>query len=177
MSYLVIVNLLLGVALGYSLHRSRFCFAGAFRDFILFKDTGLLKAILISLIISSLLFSLVQFSSYQEGAMLLGNFYSIGLYTLVGGLLFGLGMVIAGGCVCSIFLRLGEGFKLFVFVLLGLGMGALAGAGHYPWWAERFTWLEPIFLGDLLGWPLALALQVAILTGLFLYLKRVDNRL
>ena len=174
MSYLMIANLLLGLVLGYCLHRSRFCFAGAFRDFILFKDTGLLKAILISLIISSLLFSLVQFSSYQKGVTLVGNFYSIGLYTLVGGLLFGMGMVIAGGCVCSIFLRLGEGFKLFIFVLLGLGIGALAGAGHYHWWEERFTWLEPIFLGDLLGWPLALAFQVTILTALVLYLRKLD---
>lgn len=90
-------NLLIGFLLGYALHRSRFCFAGAFRDFILFRDGGLFKALVISLGLSTLLFAGIQYYYMISSETIPGNFYSIGLYTIIGGILFGFGMVIAGG--------------------------------------------------------------------------------
>ena len=173
---IVLINLLLGFALGYSMHRSRFCFAGAFRDFMLFKDGGLLKALLACLLCSTLLFAVVQFGVQYVTGELPGNFYPIGLYTIVGGILFGIGMVIAGGCVCSIFLRLGEGFKVFIFVLIGLVAGSMAGSVHYSWWQQTFTWFEPVFLGELLSWPLALLIQIAILGILYRYVVQIEEQ-
>lgn len=173
---MTIINLLIGVVLGYALHRSRFCFAGAFRDYILFRDNGLLKALLMSLCLSTILFSGVQLFYISNGGGLPGNFYPMGLPTILGGIIFGIGMVIAGGCVCSIFLRLGEGFTLFIFVLLGLGLGSLLGASQWQWWQSKFGWVQPVFLGEVIWWPLAVLLQVAALLGAVKYLNYQEKQ-
>lgn len=172
----LIINLVLGICLGYILHRSRFCIAGAFRDYILFKDRSLLKALLVSLFISSVTFSLFQFVSWINGLPIPGHFHAIGYYTVIGGILFGIGMVLAGGCACSIFIRLGEGFKLVIFVLLGVMAGSLVGAYQNPWWETNFTWVEKVFLGDLIWWPGALFLQLGILAAGWRYLKYQEEK-
>ncbi|OEF97673.1 YeeE/YedE thiosulfate transporter family protein [Desulfuribacillus alkaliarsenatis] len=177
MGAIILANLVLGVALGYALHRSRFCFAGAFRDFILFRDGGLLKALIISLMISTITFALIQYIYLIGDTTVPGNFYPIGLYTIVGGILFGIGMVIAGGCVCSIFLRFGEGFKLFTFVLLGLILGSLVGTLNYPWWEMNFTWVEPVYLAEILSWPIAIGSQLVLLWGLYKIVNRQENNM
>ncbi len=172
---IIMINLLCGCMLGYALHRARFCFAGAFRDFLLFKDGGLLKALIVSLMLSTILFAGVQSFRLSTSGILPGNFYPIGLYTIVGGILFGIGMVVAGGCVCSIFLRLGEGFKVFVFVFIGLVAGSMVGAAQYSWWAEKFTWLKPVFLGDIGNWGVAILVQITILALLYRYVLHIEK--
>jgi uncharacterized membrane protein YedE/YeeE len=172
----ILLNFLLGLGLGYALHRSRFCFAGVFRDYILFKDTGLLKALLVSLALSTGLFGLVQYITIINGMELPGDYHSIGLYTVLGGFLFGIGMIMAGGCSCSIFIRLGEGFKLFTFVLIGLMIGSIVGAYQQPLWEEKFLWVEPIFLGEVFWWPAAVVFQVLILLGFAYYLSFLGKK-
>ena len=43
---LALVTLVLGAILGYLAQRSRMCFVGGWRDFILVRDTELLKGVL-----------------------------------------------------------------------------------------------------------------------------------
>src|SRR5215203_2202397 len=45
---------LLGIAFGFTLQRSRFCFASAFRDLFLFGSARMLKAILLGVAIASI---------------------------------------------------------------------------------------------------------------------------
>src|SRR5882762_4635273 len=93
----------LGLGLGVVLQRGRVCFAGAFRDLFLMRNGTMMRAILVGLAIASPIFALIQaravpnpaFGALPPGAHAL----PFGLHLVAGGLLFGIGMVVAGGCV------------------------------------------------------------------------------
>ena len=133
--YLVIVpaSLALGGLAGYLMHRSDFCIAGMFRDLFLFRRTTMLKALVLLVAASMVAF---------EGARLAGLLGSYpfpllgagSLANVLGGALFGVGMVLAGGCVAGTLYKLGAGSLLSAAALLGLIAGsALYAEVHGAW--------------------------------------------
>ncbi|MBZ0286259.1 MAG: YeeE/YedE family protein, partial [Anaerolineae bacterium] len=145
----------LGLAFGVVLQRSRLCFASAFRDVFLLGQGRNLKGIIVGLAVATAGFAALMARQVPNTA--LGTFppdahvLPIGLHTLVGALLFGFGMVIAGGCVSGSVYRMGEGYVAswvsFLFIILGL----LAASFTWNAWYE-FTirdspriWLPHLF--------------------------------
>lgn len=157
---------LAGLALGVALQRSRFCIAAAFRDTVLFYDTGPARGLLLALALSTLTFGLMQYQAHLHGAPLPGNLYPISAGTVAGAVLFGIGLVPAAGCACSTLLRVGEGHLRFFWTLLGLIIGSVAGAYHFGWWEGLLGITAPVHLPAVLGWPAAIALQAAALAGI-----------
>ena len=155
-----------GLLAGFFMHRSDFCLAGAFRDLFLFRSLRRLCALLLAVSCSALLF---------ETARLLGwlPHYPFPLFApptlanLAGGLLFGVGMVLAGGCVVGVLYKLGGGSLLAGSALLGLIAGSALYAELHPWWSavRRATVLhdQAVTLPQLTGthpagWAAALVL-------------------
>ncbi|HEY3368027.1 MAG TPA: YeeE/YedE thiosulfate transporter family protein [Symbiobacteriaceae bacterium] len=167
---------LAGIVLGVAMHRSRLCIAAAFRDSVLFHDTGPAKAILLALALSAVSFGWMQHQALQQGLRLPGNLYPITAGTVAGAFLFGMGMIPAGGCACSTLLRLGEGHLRFLWTLLGLTAGSLLGAYQYGWWEAVLGKTAPVHLPALLGWPLAAALEAVVFVGLFCLLRWWEQR-
>jgi hypothetical protein len=161
----------LGLLLGAALHRSRFCVAAAFQDTVLFRDTGPAKAVLVALALSLVGFGWLQYRAMHAGAVVPGNIYAISPATLVGALLFGIGIVPAGGCTITMVLRLGEGHLRFLWTLLGLIPGALVGAWHYGWWMGLGGELAPVHLPAVLGWGGAIAVEAALIGSVWLLLS------
>jgi len=95
----------LGIALGWVLQRGGFCMNSAFRSVLFEKDKSLLQAWLLVLLINIPLVTLFQDLGilHPQTAPL---FWPA---LIVGGLLFGLGMVIAGGCASGTYYRAGRG--------------------------------------------------------------------
>ena len=87
---LALVGLLFGIAFGALLQRGRFCMAAAARDLFLTKDTYLAKGVLYAILFTSIGFFLAQ----SQGLLEL-QIKPLGLQNIIGGLLFGVGMVIA----------------------------------------------------------------------------------
>lgn len=161
-----------GLAFGFVLQKSRFCFVASFRDPLVTGSTAVSRAVVLLLAANTLGFSAVQL---WLGPV--GDIYPAGWHTLAGGILFGVGMVIAGGCASGTLMRMGEGHLLQWFTLLGFVAGSLVGAFSYGWWQAASMIKSPeIFLPDYLGWPAALALQLGLLGvvyyGLTLYERR-----
>jgi uncharacterized membrane protein YedE/YeeE len=108
--------------------------AGMFRDLFLFRRTQMLRMLVLAVIVSLILF---------ETARLLGllspyPFPLLGspsLASVLGGLLFGIGMVLAGGCVVGTLYKLGSGSLLALVALLGLIAGSTLYAEIHPWWS------------------------------------------
>ncbi|HCM61263.1 MAG TPA: hypothetical protein DIT05_01785 [Morganella sp. (in: Bacteria)] len=98
-------GLFLGVLLGFVMQRGRFCLAGGLRDLYLFRDSRMLIAILIVISVQSI--GLFTFSSFGIAQLPGGAFPW--LATLVGGLLFGMGMAFAGSCSTGAYYRAAEG--------------------------------------------------------------------
>jgi uncharacterized membrane protein YedE/YeeE len=166
----------LGLLLGIALHRSRFCVAAAVQDAILFADTAPAKAVLLALALSLAGFGTLQYLAMAAGAPLPGNIYAITPATVVGALLFGIGSVPAGGCTITLVLRLGEGHLRFLWTLLGLLAGALAGAWHYGWWMELGGAVGPVHLPTALGWTGAVAVEAALIGSVWLLLSRWERK-
>ena len=115
------------VIAGITLQRSRLCFASSFRDLFLFGSTKTLKSIILGLMTTSFLFIFVMRSIIQNPTI--GSIPSdpyilpFGISTIIGGVLFGIGMVIAGGCVSGSLYRIGEGYIASLFSILGVITG------------------------------------------------------
>jgi len=112
----VATGLFVGVLFGFVLQRGRFCMNSAFRDAILLKDNILLKTVFVALLIELVGFSIMDMTGaiainpkpFWWGANLLGSF------------VFGIGMVLAGGCASGITYRTGEGMVGAMTAVLGL---------------------------------------------------------
>lgn len=137
----VVFGLPIGFLFGIILQRGRFCMYSAFRELVVSRDTTLFRAYLLALTVQALL--------VQAGAALgLLQVWSVPFYwqaAVLGGLIFGLGMTLAGGCSSGTWYRVGEGMVGSWMALLGFGLGTAAtvwGALWPLWSAIRGPELE-----------------------------------
>ena len=117
----IILGIIVGIIFGFILQRGRFCMNSAFRDIILLKEYKLLKGVILILGIS-----MIGFSIMILGGIVVANpkpFTLVG--SILGGLIFGLGMVLAAGCASGTTYRVGEGMIGSLIALLGLAVGVL----------------------------------------------------
>src|SRR4051812_5632930 len=128
----------LGLGLGFVLQRGRLCFAGAFRDLYLMRNGTMMRAIIVGLALLAPVFALIEARAVPEpsfGAVAAGaHVVPLGLNLAVGGILFGIGMVIAGGCVSGTLYRIGEGYVASWASLLGILLGLSLAAHTWNWW-------------------------------------------
>ncbi|ADG81389.1 YeeE/YedE thiosulfate transporter family protein [Thermincola potens] len=158
---------LIGIALGFVLYRSGICFAAAYQNLFLFRNYSLARAVILMIIISLAGISLLQAHAHFHGQVIPGRFHSFGLHTVVGGFLFGLGMVLAGGCAAGSLQRIGEGFIIFIPVLIAVMVGSTFGAYHFSWWKRNFITHQPVFLPDVFGWINSILAAIIILTSIY----------
>ena len=162
--------LLTGLALGFIMQRSRLCVASAFTDLLLFQDGQLFKAVLAFISLSLVGFWGLQYFGFE------GYVVALSWRTILGALLFGVGMVLAGGCAAGCLMRLGGGYLLFIPVFIGLLAGSTLGAYHYDWWNKADHFSKTVFLPDLLGWGGAITFVVIILLGSWLLVLRYEQK-
>ncbi|MGQ9546798.1 MAG: YeeE/YedE family protein [Dehalococcoidia bacterium] len=110
----------IGLAFGYALSRGRFCMNSAFRDIIVMKDYTLIKAVGIAILVSMLGFAIMS----GAGIITINPKPLTWGANMLGGFLFGIGMVIAGGCASGITYRTGEGMVGAVMAVLGFSIFA-----------------------------------------------------
>lgn len=101
----VLSGLIVGVVFGFILQRGQFCMNSAFRDTIFMKDFTMLRAYLIALVIMVVGANILE----DMGTIILKRQTFYPLANVIGGYIFGLGMVLAEGCGSGIIYRTGEG--------------------------------------------------------------------
>lgn len=107
--------LLIGLAFGVVLHRSRFCFARVFRDPLMTGDGSMTKAAILMLFIGIMGNSLLIYNGSHAYYDALTPVFWTG--SLLGGILFGIGMIAAGGCASGSLWRAAEGhIKLWIAI-------------------------------------------------------------
>ncbi|MGH2559391.1 MAG: YeeE/YedE family protein [Thermomicrobiales bacterium] len=173
----------LGMAAGFTLQRSRFCFASAFRDLFLFGSGRTLKGILLGLSVATVGFAIVMYNEVpfpEFGARPAeAHVLPVGLSTVVGGLLFGFGMVISGGCVSGSLYRAAEGYVASAVTLLGIMIGLGVLSRQWNWWwdtvirHEPMVWLPARFN---LGYAGAVVLTLAGILGVYLFVTWWEAR-
>ncbi len=172
---------LFGLAFGFVLQRSRFCFVSAISNFALFRDGRLLKGLLAGLILATAGFSIIMFSSVPDpssGMIPVGAHVApLGWHLVLGGLIFGLGMMLAGGCIMGSLYRAGEGSLSALLALFGVLVGLGVLLYNWPWWWRTSVSSSPqVWLPASLGWAGALSVTLAALAGLFWWITARESR-
>ena len=102
---MLISGLFVGMALGFVMQRGRFCVTGAFRDIWVTRNTRWLTAFMVVVAVQSI----GVFALDAAGVISLESGPFPWLATVVGGLIFGFAIVLAGGCATGTYYRAGEG--------------------------------------------------------------------
>ncbi|MBI4608806.1 MAG: YeeE/YedE family protein [Candidatus Rokubacteria bacterium] len=114
--------LLTGLAFGYATQRGGFCLTRALSNFFIMGDATILRAYGLALLVATVGVHLLLASGLVEIPIRPFRW----LANLVGGLIFGFGMILSGGCSASTWYRVGEGAVGAWVVLLGFAVGATA---------------------------------------------------
>ena len=118
---------LAGFAIGFIMHRSRICFARAFREPFVTGEGEMTKAVILALAIGLPLASLLFQKKIIDPYIAIPATFWIG--SLMGGIVFGIGMIFAGGCASVSLWRMGEGhLKLWVSMFFFAWAGSTASA-------------------------------------------------
>ncbi len=168
-----------GCCFGYILQRSRFCFTASLRDPWISGSTAITKAVLIAFAITTIGFTAIKYGTFINSGYIPGQGYiqPVSLLTVIGGLMFGIGMVIAGGCASGTLMRVGEGFTMQMLSLVFFIAGSLWGAHDMGWWTLNFAATAPrIFLPDVFGWIGALVIQLAIIGLLYIAADKFEKK-
>jgi len=125
------IAFLFGSVAGLLMQRSRFCNTAALRDAIMFKTYRNTKAMLVAMMILTIGFT--GFMSLGAGHPLQ---FDVGLNTFAGLFLFGIGMVLAGACTVSTWVKAGEGNigALWALIFTFVGMFLFSLVWSASWW-------------------------------------------
>lgn len=165
----ILVSLFVGFAFGVLLQKSRFCFVSAFRDFVGFKDTRVLKGVLAGIFVLTIFWSLQATLGYFRG------FWAPawGLGSFAGGVVFGLGMTLAGGCASGTLYRAGQGYIQFWLVLVFMFVGYVLFAFAFPFlettYFARLNPFDGVTLYWVFPWSPAVTGALAVAIGVLLY--------
>lgn len=115
--------LLIAAALGYTMQRGRWCMVQGFREPHMTGDCTMAKSVMLSIVIVAIGAAVLKYSvpMRADGEAVLNPMHYVrgtfGWGSIVGGFLFGLGAMFAGGCGSGTLWRVGEGqVKLMMVV-------------------------------------------------------------
>jgi uncharacterized membrane protein YedE/YeeE len=119
------IVILAGFAMGFVMHRSRICFARAFREPFMTGEGTMTKAIMVGILIGVPVAALLFKAKVIDPYVAIPPVFWIG--SLAGGVVFGIGMIFAGGCASGALWRMGEGhLKLWVATFFFAWSGSIA---------------------------------------------------
>ncbi|SES10361.1 YeeE/YedE family protein [Salisediminibacterium halotolerans] len=130
-----------GLTYGFLLQKADFCFVASVRDFISVGDSRTGKGVLVLMATALVGWGVVLTFGFAS----LDELWTVpfGLSNLIGGLLFGIGMTIAGSCASGALYRSGMGYVHFWIVIAAMITGNLLFSFIYDPWAIDY-FFEPL---------------------------------
>lgn len=166
--YLFFFNLSVGIILGSVFYRADYCMAGMFRDAFLFRDYSLLRSLLLLVVTAMFLLYIARLSG-------LIHLYPPPTYgyasaaTIIGGIVFGIGMVMASGCVVGTLYKMAKGNLTNLIAFIGIIAGSLVYAESHPFWESIRT--ETVFIKQMFLWEGDVIILIIMIVALMLFLK------
>ncbi|HSP47013.1 MAG TPA: YeeE/YedE thiosulfate transporter family protein [Clostridiaceae bacterium] len=170
---------LTGCGFGFVLQKGRFCFTASMRDPYLTGSTSVTRSVIIAMAITTVGFTAIKYGYSSAGLPVPGMSYvvPISFATIFGAFIFGIGMVIAGGCASGTLMRVGEGFYMNLLALVFFVIGSLWGAHDFGFWSELFISKgTAVFLPDIFGWLGAVLLQLGVLLALYIFAEQYEKK-
>lgn len=127
LNILIIGGVIIGILLGIVMQHSKFCMTAIVSNFVIMRDYRQMHAYLAALSVALIGTQLLDYTgmiNLNASRFLNGNI--VWLSTGIGGLCFGFGTILAGGCIGRMVVRTGEGNLSSIFVLVTISIaGAL----------------------------------------------------
>ncbi|SDY73445.1 hypothetical protein SAMN05660462_00761 [Proteiniborus ethanoligenes] len=182
--------LITGVVLGYILSRSRYGFAGGIKRIYVTGEGSLTKVLLIMFAITMVASAGIQWAAVAKGAvpqfraassdLIIPGSQSVSMFnisTILGGFLFGIGMIFAGGCASGTLSDLGEGeirsaIALPFFVLFTIPGHALRDSIAQSSIGKIGA---QVYLPDVFGFIGAIIISFAILLVLYVITRKYED--
>lgn len=183
--------LIIGLSIGYLMQRSRFGFAGGIRRLYITGESSLTKALMFLLAISLLVTAAIHYGAYVKGAEVAfraaegasvipgtQSVYNTNMGTVLGGVLFGIGMMFGGGCASGTLTDAGEGEVRSWIVLPFFVLGTLWGVHDITWWKETifFTAGAQVYLPDVFGYFGAIIVSLLGFLGIYIFSKKYEDK-
>lgn len=184
-----LVAFVFGSVVGLLVQRSRFCNTAALRDAMLFQTFRNTKALLVAMMILTMGFT--TFLTFGEGNPMQ---FDVGLNQIMGLFLFGVGMVLAGACTVSTWVKTGEGnvgaLWALLFTFIGMFLFSLAWTANF--WppssasmtgepnleALQFGYTNAATLQEKFGIPAVVfgVVQTLVLYAIYRAIRRKEDR-
>jgi uncharacterized protein len=157
------------------LYHAAFGFTSAWRVMIAEGRGDGLRAQMLMLAVTCLVFFPVLAKGQFFGQAVRGSVSPVGLSVVAGAFLFGLGMQLAGGCASGTLYTAGGGSVRMLVTLTAFIAGSVVGVIQQPWW-DRAPKLNPISLVARYGTLAALAISLSIFGAVALISLVIERR-
>ena len=164
-----------GLGAGLVLYHAAFGFTSAWREVVKTGRSAGLRAQLLMLAVTTLVFLPLLADGQLWGMELRGAVRPLGVSVLVGAFLFGIGMQIGGGCASGTLFTVGGGSIRMVATLLAFIVGSAVGAFHRPAW-EATPGVGPVSMQLELGTAGAMTATMALLATVWAGAVFIERR-
>ena len=128
---------IVGASAGVVLYHAAFGFTSAWRVFIADRRGAGLRAQMLMLALTCVVFFPLLASGTFMGQPLRGSISPIGVGVAAGAFLFGIGMQLGGGCASGTLFSVGGGSTRMLITLFFFIIGSVVGTAHMGWWAAQ----------------------------------------
>src|SRR5688500_15346382 len=128
---------IVGAFAGVVLYHAAFGFTSAWRVFIADRRGAGLRAQMLMLAITCVVFFPLLASGTLFGQPLRGSVSPIGVGVAAGAFIFGLGMQLGGGCASGTLFSVGGGSMRMLITLFFFIIGSVIGTAHMGWWTAQ----------------------------------------
>lgn len=165
------IAVVFGVGFGFTISRAQICFTSAFRDLFITGRGYMAQAVIVGMMVSTIgVFSYIMLGMPPKIMWAAPN-------AVIGGLLFGFGIVIAGGCECGWMYRAVEGQVHYWIVGLGNVIGSTLLAATWDYYAEPLATSFPkINLLESFGNYGGLVVSYVLLFGFLAFVLWIERR-
>ncbi len=132
--------LIIPAGMGYTMQRGRWCMIQGFREPHMTGDTKMAKSVIVSVVVLAIGVTVLKYTDLVHTMHYVRGFF--GWVAIVGGVIFGFGALLAGGCGTGVLWRVGEGQIKLLVVLPAFG---IANAFVDRWFKENEWELDEVF--------------------------------
>lgn len=168
--------LALGIGLGIALFHARFGFTSAWRQLVSVGQGRGLRAHTVLLGTTATFFAIIFTTGISFGVTPEPSVDPIGVGTMVGALLFGIGMQLGGGCASGVLYHVGSGQSATVITLLSFVVGSFAATWRYDFWHETLPSFGSYSLAEDIGYGGALVVTLLVLAAIAAVSLLVERR-
>lgn len=161
---LLLLSLILGMGVGFLSQKGQLCLSIGLTEFFLMKRSNLLNSFILFVMVSSLGIHVLNYAGLLAIEPVSK---ALGVNSIIGGFLFGVGMMIAGGCGIGVFYKTGEGKVKSFLAMLGLFAGMISYSIIHPVVGSIISGRSFVFVNDLFP------VNQYLILGLFLLIAAI----